>query len=154
MEKEFIRDIICSVIANECSKDIIDLVLNYFIPNYEEINLDYCNPPDNEEYEFKFEDEMINYFIDNKEFSQTFYWNKYQDNPDKIMVGANILSDDKLVMSLTVDGTEETKQKYYLELKNLLKSDIGVISYIDPPEYDDGEDFIDRYENLKYDFEE
>jgi len=154
MGKEFIRDIICSVIANECSKDIIDLVLNYFVPNYKGINLDYCNPPDNEGYEFKSEDEMINYFIDNKEFSQTFYWNKYQSNPDKIMVGANILSDDKLVISLTVDGTKETEQKYYLELKKLLKSDIGVISYIDPPEYDDGEDFIERYENLKYDFEE
>lgn len=146
MKEEYILDIICNVIASECSKEQIDKILNHFIPDYEHINLDYCSPPDNDEYEFKSEDEMINYFIKNKELNQTFYWNKYHDNPDKLMVGANILSDDKLVISLTFNGTKETEQKYYKELKNLLKSDIGVISYVNPPDYEDGEDFINRYE--------
>jgi len=153
MKLEYNREIICSALANECSKSIIDMVLNHFIPNYEKINLDYCCPPDDDNYEFKSEDEMINYFIDNKNFRQTFYWKQYKGNPDNIMVGADILSDDKLVISLTVDGNNETEQKYYLELKKLLKSDIGVISYVNPPEYDSGQDFIERYKDMNYEFE-
>lgn len=77
-EKEYIRDIICNVLARECSKKQINKVLNHFIPDYEKINLDYCCPVDNDEYVFKSEDEMVRYFITNKELSQTFYWNKYR----------------------------------------------------------------------------
>lgn len=152
-KEDYIRDIVCSVIANECQYETIIEVLNHFIPGYEKINSDYCNPPDNKEHEFKSEKEMTTYFIYNKGFEQSFYWNKKENNPDKIMVGANIMSDDKLIISLTFDGNEKTKQKYYLELKKLLKSEIGVISYVNPPEYDDGEDFIKRYGNVEYDFE-
>lgn len=65
------------------------------------------------------------------------------------MVGANILSDNKLVISLTFNGTIETEQKYYTELKSLLKADVVVISYVNPPNYNDGTDFITRYENEK-----
>lgn len=78
MKKEYIRDIICNVLARECSKKQINKVLNHFIPDYEKINLDYCCPVDNDEYVFKSEDEMVRYFITNKELSQTFYWNKYR----------------------------------------------------------------------------
>ncbi|GAL87816.1 hypothetical protein Fleli_0133 [Sporocytophaga myxococcoides] len=88
---------------------------------------------------------MINYFIENTGLNQTFYWNKNHDNPDKIMVGANITEDDKLIMSLTIDGNEETESKYFEKLKNILNSDIGVISYINPVEYNNGQDFITKY---------
>lgn len=156
--EEYIRDVVCSVIANECSKDIIDKVLCHFLPNHKEINLDYCNPPDNLNYQFKSEDEMIRYFIDHKNLSQTFYWNQDNDNPHKIMVGASILSDDKLVMSLTLNGTKQIYHKYLVELKHMLHSDIGVISYVDPPEYKNGADFIRCYQSTtkpiedKYEF--
>lgn len=131
---EMIRDIICQVYAGQKSRKTIDLVLHTFIPEYEKLNLGYASRPDDEEYIFKTENEMINYFIENTGLNQTFYWNRYHDNPDKIMVGANITKDDKLIMSLTIDGTEETESKYFEKLKNILNSDIGVISYINPAE--------------------
>ena len=142
---EIIRDVICQVFAGQKSKKTVDLVLNTFIPEYEKLNLDYASRLDDENYIFKTEDEMINYFIENTGLDQTFYWNKYYDNPDKIMVGAIITADDKLIMSLTIDGTEETESKYFEKLKNLLNSDIGVISYINPADYDNGQDFITKY---------
>ncbi len=142
---EIIRDIICQVYAGQKSRKTIDLVLNTFIPEYKKLNLDYASRVDDANYIFKTEDEMINYFIENTGLDQTFYWNKYYDNPDKIMVGAVITADDKLIMSLTIDGTEETESKYFEKLKNLLNSDIGVISYIDPADYDNGQDFITKY---------
>ncbi len=140
-----IHDIICQVYAGQKSKKTIDLVLNTFIPEYEELSLDYASKSDDEEYIFKTEDEMINYFIENTGITQNFYWNKYHDNPDRIMVGAIITHDDKLIMSLTIDGTEETEKKYFEKLKNILNSEIGVISYINPAYYENGLDFISKY---------
>jgi hypothetical protein len=142
---EITRDIICQVYAGQKSRKTIDLVLNTFIPEYQKLNLDYASRLDNENYVFKSEDEMINYFIENTGLEQNFYWNKNHDNPDKIMVGGIITEDDKLIMSLTIDGTEETVSKYFEKLKNILNSDIGVISYINPADYENGQDFITKY---------
>jgi hypothetical protein len=142
---EFTTSIICQVYAGQKSRKIIDLVLNIFIPGYEKLNLDYASRLDNENYVFETEDEMINYFIEINELAQTFYWNKYHDNPDKIMVGAHITSDNKLVMSLTIDGNKETEKKYFHRLKEILQSQIGVISYVNPVDYDNGQDFVLKY---------
>ncbi|SDI21394.1 hypothetical protein [Chryseobacterium jejuense] len=142
---EIVRNIICQVYAGQKSKTIIDLVLNIFLPNYEKLNPGYTFPPNNENYIFKTEDEMINYFIKNKALDQTFLWNKYDSNPYKIMIGANITDDDKLIISLTMDTTEEIMQTYFNKLKEILESDIGVISYVNPAEYENGRDFILRY---------
>lgn len=145
MKEKFNGDIVINVLAKEKSKGIVDHVLNEFIPNYEKLNHDYACPPGKKEYEFNSEEEMVNFFIENKGISQSFYWNKYEDNPDKVMVGVSITIDDKLIISLTFNGTKETEANYFLRLKNILNSDVGEISYIDPPEYEDGEDFIKRY---------
>lgn len=142
---EIIRDIICQVYAGEKSRKAIDLVLNTFIPEYEKLNLDYASRPDDEEYVFKTEDEMINYFIENSGLVQTFHWNQYHDNPDKIMVSANITKDDKLIVSLTIDGNEDSEKMYLGKLKELLQSNIGVISYVNPADYDNGQDFVIKY---------
>ena len=142
---EIIRDIICQVYAGQKSKKTIDLVLNTFIPDYEKLNVDYASRLDDEHYIFKTEDEMINYFIEIPGLNQAFYWNKNYNNPDKIMAGAIITKDDKLIMSLTIDGTLDTANKYFEKLKNILNSNIGVISYINPADYDDGQDFITKY---------
>lgn len=139
------NDIICQVYAGQKSKKTIDLVLSTFIPGHERLNLDYASKPDNAEYVFKSEEEMINYFIDNSRLTQTFYWNKPNDNPDKIMVGANITDDDKLIMSLTIDCDEETERIYFKKLKELLKSDVGIVSYVNPADYENGQDFIIKY---------
>ena len=145
MKKEFIKDIICTVLANEKSVEIIYMALNEFIPNYEKLNPDYACQPGTEDYAFKSEEEMVRFFIENKGLSQAFYWNKYEDNPDGIMLGASLTTDDTLIISLTFNGTKETEATYFLKLKTYLNSDIGVISYINPPEYVDGQDFINKY---------
>ncbi|WP_337964625.1 hypothetical protein [uncultured Flavobacterium sp.] len=142
---EIKKDLICQVFAGKKSKSTIELVLNTFIPGYEKLNTDYTCKPEDKEYVFKTEDEMINYFIENSQLSQTFYWNKYHDNPDNIMVGANITKDDKLIISLTIDGNEVTEKLYFEKLKEILNSKIGVITYFNPAEYDNGQDFISRY---------
>ncbi|MDR6370761.1 hypothetical protein J2795_002473 [Chryseobacterium bernardetii] len=142
---EIIMEIVCQVYAGQKSRKTIDLVLNTFLPGYEKLNLNYTYPRHDKNYIFKTEDEMIGYFIENPGLDQTFYWNKYHDNPDKIMVGANITDDDKLVISLTMDTTEDKKNMYFDQLKKVLQSDIGVITYVNPADYEDGEDFIVKY---------
>ena len=145
IKKNIITDIVCNVLANECSTKLIYATLNEFLPNYEKLNLNYTNPPDDEKYEFKSEEEMISYFVDNR-LDQTFYWNKYINNPNKIMVGANITNDNKLIISLTFNGTETIRNKFYQKLKLFLNSEIGVITYVNPAEYDNGKDFIFKYQ--------
>jgi len=41
--------------------------------------------------------------------------------------------------------TSYIEHKYFEKLKNTLNSDIGVISYINPADYDNGQDFIIKY---------
>ena len=145
MKEEFTKDIVCNVLANEKSIEIIYEALNEFIPNYEKLNPDYACAPGKEDYAFKSEEEMVRFFIENKDISQAFYWNKYEDNPDGIMLGASITTDDRLIISLTFNGIKETEAHYFLRLKTFLDSDVGVISYINPPEYENGRDFLNRY---------
>lgn len=146
---ETTKDIICQVYAGQKSKKTIELVLTTFIPGYEKLNNDYTFRPDDTEYVFKTEEEMISYFIDNSGLTQTFYWNKYHDNPDNIMVGANITDDDKLIMSLTIDGNDSILANYYERLKALINSKIGTISYVNPAEYENGQDFITKFGQAK-----
>ena len=147
MKKEIIMDIICTVLANKKSVETINRALNEFIPNYEKISSDYTSPPGKADYTFKSEEEMVRFFIENKDLNQVFYWNMYEENPHKIMIGERVTIDDKLIISLTFDGTTETKANIYRKLKTILNSDIGVTSYVNPPEYEDGQDFIIRYGN-------
>lgn len=144
-EKVFVKDIICQVYAGEKSLQKIELVLNEFLPNHEPLNLNYASKIDDEEYVFGSETEMVTYFITSQNVNQTFYWNKTENNPDKIMVGANITDDNQLIMSLTVDGTDGTESIYLNKLKAVLQSEIAVISYIDPVFYENGKDFCTRY---------
>lgn len=142
---EFIRDIVCQVYAGAKSKKIIYDVLEQFIPQYDKLNPRYASHPEDSGYEFQTEDEMLNYFILTPGLAQTFYWSKHQNNPDKIMLGANITEDDKLIISLTIDGDEETGKRYFERLKEFLGTEIGVVTYVDPAEYGNGQDFVLRY---------
>jgi hypothetical protein len=152
-KKEFIQDIICQVLVEKKSKELIYSVLNEYIPGYEPLNLDYVGKPDDENYIFESEDQMISTYTKIPNVRQTFYWNKYEDNPNRIMVGANITMDDQIVFSLTFNGTLKTEAEYYQRLKIFLNSKIGIISYVNPAEYDSGKDFKDRYCNEIYGFE-
>ncbi len=144
-ETVFTRDIICQVYAGDKSIQKIKLVLHEFLPDYEPLNLDYAAKIDDEDYVFGSESEMLSYFITTPNVIQTFYWNQAKNNPDRIMVGANITIDNKLIMSLTIDGTHETECLYLDKLKTLLQSEISVVSYIDPVYYESGKDFLNTY---------
>ena len=150
---KYIEDIVCQVLAPYKSKDLIYSVINEFIPNYEKINLDYTGKPDDSNYTFKSEEEMINCYVETPNVEQTFYWNGYKDNNEKIMVGANITSDNQIVFSLTFNGTSKAESKNHLRLKRFLNSKIGVISYVNPVEYQNAADFKNRYSKVKYEFE-
>lgn len=154
MENEaFTSDIVCQVLVERRSAELIYAVLNEFLPGYESINLDYVGKPDDENAVFRSEDEMVRCYIEAPSVRQTFYWNKYHDNPESMTVGVNITNDDQMVFSLTFDGTQQTESEYYLRLKRFLESSIGVISYVNPAAYDDGNDFKRRYEKEVYPFE-
>ena len=71
MKEEVIIDIVCSVLANENSTKEIYAVLNEFIPNYTKLSPGYTTPPNDENYEFSSEEEMLNYFINNTDFAPT-----------------------------------------------------------------------------------
>lgn len=138
-------DVVIQVFAGEKSKKIIDAVLEEFLPGYEPLDADSACKPDDEQYVFASEEEMIRYFTETPGLNGTFYWNKYVDNPDRIMVGAVITSDNQLIMSLTVDGDDQTIDRYFNQLKTFLQSPVGVITHFNPADYEDGLDFIERY---------
>ncbi|MCJ8290425.1 MAG: hypothetical protein HRT58_12230 [Crocinitomicaceae bacterium] len=154
-EEEISIDIICQVITDSKSLDTIYSVLDEFIPGYVRLNLDYTGKPNDDEYEFESEEEMLSSYMDTPNVEQSFYWNKYSksENPDNIMVGANITTDNHIVFSLTFNGTQRKEKEYYLRLKEYLYSDVGVISYVNPAEYNNGIDFKTRYGDKKYSFE-
>lgn len=138
-------DAVCAVLAPHRSRNMIDLVLTTFIPGYEDLNSDYASLPNDPSRVFVSADEMIDYFISNSTCAQTFFWNQYKENPDSIMVGAFFTTDERLIISLTLHSDGARESKYLARLKALLGSDVGVISYTDPPPFDDGADFIRRY---------
>lgn len=145
-----ITDIVCQVLVKTKSKDLIYSVLNEFIPNYCKLNLDYTGKPDNMDYIFQSEDEMITCYTETPNVEQTFYWNREEND---ITVGANITNDDQIVFSLTFRGTEDDKANMYLRLKKFLNANIGVISYVDPAYYENGSDFERQFRDTLYDFE-
>ncbi len=139
------RDIVVQVLVPQKSKALVYAVLKEFIPEYIKLDTQYASRIDDPDNIFQSEDEMISYFIDRPNVDVCFYWNQYHNNPDKIMAGVSITTDNQMVFSLTVDGTLETEKLYRHRLKQFLQSNISVVTYIDPAEYEDGEDFKQRY---------
>ena len=138
-------DAICCVLASARKIKTVHLVLNYYISNYERLNGDYTYPKNKPDYIFESEDEMVNYFIENGNEEQTFFWNKLNNNPKKIMVGAFFTSDNYLIMSLTFPADGKIEYEYLKELKGLLNSKIGIVSYNSLPDFSDGADFLNKY---------
>lgn len=138
-------DAICCVLAPQRSREVIDLVLSSFVPEHEQLDSGYASPPDDPNGSFASPDEMIDYFVCNAACTQTFFWNQYENNPARIMVGAFFTQDGSLIMSLTIPADGESENEYLARLKAMLHSDVGVISYIDPPPFEDGADFVKRY---------
>lgn len=141
---EFIQDIVCQVYFDGKSSEKIFSLLNLYLPKYEPLNLDYTYRQDSEKG-FESNEEMIEYFVDTDYISQTFYWSQNINNPDNIYFGVNLTDDNKTVFSLTIDGTIALAEIYLHDLKQKLNSDIGVITFVNPAEYDNGLDFKMKY---------
>ncbi|SHK66495.1 hypothetical protein [Chryseobacterium polytrichastri] len=141
---KIIRDIVCQVYYDTKSSGKIFELLNFYLPKYKPLNLDYTFRIDSEEG-FSSNQEMIDYFVNTSNIDQTFYWNQSTDNPDNIYFGVNITNDNKTVFSLTIDGTIEQAEVYLNDLKQKLDSDIGFISFVNPAEYYNGIDFKNKY---------
>lgn len=107
---EIIRDIVCQVYYDTKSSEKIFELLNFYLPKYKPLNLDYTFRIDSEEG-FSSNQEMIDYFVNTSNIDQTFYWNQSTDNPDNIYFGVNITDDNKTVFSLTM-MVQSSKQKF------------------------------------------
>lgn len=143
------RDRICCVMANECHVNVIRGVLETFLPGCQPLDPNYAEHPYDDEIKFQSEEEMLHFFIQNDQVTQSFYWKKQQDNPARLMVGADITDDGKLIVSLTMDATQDSADALFSELKDFLKSDIGTVTHTILPEYADGKDFIERYQSVE-----
>ena len=143
--QEYYPDSICQVLANDSSEKTVFNVLNQFLPGYEELSLDYVEHPGG--ITFQNEKELISYYIENR-VPQMFLWHLNKDNPEKLMIGADILSDGKLVINLTLASTLERVEEYFSQLKSFLKSEIGVVTHVVLAEYKDGADFKRKYGEL------
>ncbi|RZJ50797.1 MAG: hypothetical protein EOO19_02360 [Chryseobacterium sp.] len=139
------NDIVCQVYYDTKSSEKIFELLNFYLPKYEPLNLDYTFRIDSEKG-FSNNEEMIDYFVNTNKIDQTFYWHQYSDNPDKIMFGANITSDNKTIFSLTIYSTMERAEVYLNDLKKKLNSEIGTITFVSLAEYDNGIEFKNKYQ--------
>ena len=141
-----IGDALCFVLADKRLKDNVFLVLNKYIPNYEKIQADDYNFNVTNELEFVTEEQMIEYLVMAKGEKGTLYWNKKNNNTDRIVVGAHFTTDGELIMSLTLHGDGMKEKKYLEDLKKTLNSDSGMISYNWFPDFEDGADFKNKYD--------
>lgn len=116
------------------------------MPEYKVLNLEYAFRNDDDEKGFGSEEEMLEYFVNTNDIAQTFYWNQYVDNPDKILFGVDITDDNKTIFSLTVNGTIALAEAYLNDLKQKLNSDIGIMTFYNPAEYENGLDFKTKYQ--------
>jgi hypothetical protein len=140
-----IGDALCFVLADNRSKENVFLVLNKYIPDYEKIQADNYSFNLTNEMEFETEEQMIEYLVMTKGEHGTLYWNKKENNPHRIMVGAHFTTDGELIMSLTLPGDDVKEEKYLEDLKRTLNSDTGVIYYNCFPDFKDGADFRNKY---------
>jgi hypothetical protein len=142
---EPIVDVVCSVLARERSQAVIETVLSKFLPKREVLAADYAVSPNAPDYPFANEREMLDYFTENMDLSQSFFWNQKLENPDRLMVGAIFTCDGGLVMTITVPSRDKLPEHYLVQLKQALNSMIGVMWYHDPPPFADAKDFREQY---------
>ncbi len=125
--------------ATERSESIVYSVLDHFAPNRVELSSNYSDRADGKP--FVNELEMIRYYSEHDNLSQTFYWSESPIGKDKLTVGADFTSDKHLIMTITLDGTEDLAVKYLSKLKSFLGSDCGFICFGFPGNYKTGAEF-------------
>ncbi len=137
-------DALCFVLANNRLADTVLKVLEKFLPNHNPIVEDY------EDYgqEYDTEAAMLLYFQMHPHLHATRHWNEVEITNHRVMVGAYFTTDGQLIISLTVEGNGEIEGKLFAELKQILHSETGLISYNFFPKFKEGAGFKALCESL------
>ncbi len=130
-------DALCFVLANNRFAETVMQLLERYVPNHVPLTEDY----EDWGIEYTTEYDMLHYLQVHPQLSATRHWNEIEKTPDSIMVGSYFLSDGQLILSLTVAGNGIIEEHLFLELKQLLQSKIGLISYNYFPKFDNAAEF-------------
>lgn len=136
-EEVWYGDALCFVLANNRLAETVMLLLERYVPNHLPLAEDY----EDWGVEYATEYDMLQYLQNHPQLNATRHWNEIEKTPDSIMAGAYFLSDGQLILSLTVAGNSVNEEKLFVELKQFLQSEIGLISYNYFPEFNNGTEF-------------
>jgi hypothetical protein len=134
-------DVLCFVLANNRLVDTVYAVLDRYIPNHTQLTEDAALSDEDLGVEFVDEPEMLSYFQAHLNRDATRYWQEDGKGKPNVMVGAHFTSDAQLIISLTVDGDGTIEENLFLDLKQLLQSETGFMSYNYFPEFKNGAAF-------------
>ena len=136
-EEVWYGDALCFVLANNRLAETIMQLLERYVPNHLPLTEDY----EDWGVEYATERGMLQYFQNHPQLNATRHWNEIEKTPDSIMAGAYFLSDGQLILSLTVTGNGIIEERLFVELKQMLQSETGLISYNYFPKFNNGAEF-------------
>jgi hypothetical protein len=138
MQEDFwYGDALCFVLANNRFAETVMRLLERYVPNHIPLTEDY----EDWGVEYTTECDMLQYLQAHPQLNATRHWSEVKETPDSIMVGAYFLSDGQLILSLTVAGNGIVEEQVFLEMKQLLQSEVGLISYNYFPKFSNGAEF-------------
>jgi hypothetical protein len=129
------------VLTNNRWANTVSAVLAHFLPNHSPITEEFFLYDEALGLAAPDEAAMLLHFQLHPHLNATRYWKASETTPDRVMVGAHFLTDARLVMSVTLNGTDATVDKYLAQLKHLLHSEVGFIYGANFPCFQDGADF-------------
>ena len=130
-------DALCFVLANNRRAETVMQLLERYVPNHLPLTEDY----EDWGVTYASEYDMLHYLQNHPQLRATRHWNEVKKTPDSIMAGAYSLSDGHLILSLTVLGNGIIEEKLFAELKQMLQSKTGLISYNYFPRFDNSAEF-------------
>lgn len=134
----------CFCLSPIRTRETVYSVLDRFVPGHKKIDGDYSF---NLQIEMTFSDEehVLTYLEENLTIAGTIHWSSTNDNSDNMTVGAYFTTDGQLILSLTILGDGQKEQTCLNDLKTILQSEVGLISYNQFPPFKNGEDFENKY---------
>ena len=130
-------DALCFVLATNRRAETVTQLLAHYVPNHLPLTEDY------EDWGVKYATEyaMLQYFQLHPQLSATRYWSGVEESHNSVMIGAHFLPDGQLVLSLTVAGNGILEEELFLEMKQLVQAEVGLISYNYFPRFKSGAEF-------------
>jgi len=130
-------DALCFVLATDRLAEMVVQLLEHYVPDHLPLTEDY----EDWGVEYATEYAMLQYLELHPQLSATRYWSSVKERADNVMMGAHFLPDGQLVLSLTVAGNGILEEKLFHELKQLLQSEMGLMSYNYFPWFKSGAEF-------------